>query len=130
MRTLRQFSAYHQAVPFDFRYPWPDFYYNMHVGVGDGVATAFDLPVHDSASRTVKVDGTDQVQGVDVSIAVAGGDNGRDRVTFLVSPPSAGALITIDTDGYRQILVELSGEFDPKELGRDAFSVKLEIDEV
>lgn len=117
-------EVYGSGTYFDFRYPWPDVWFGLYVGVGDGVEDTFDVPGYATSDETVYVNG--------VSATVSAwttGENGRSAV-ILASAPADGAIITIDFTGQRQIVAVMSDALRVTERGPGTYTLTLSIDEV
>lgn len=79
-----------------------DNYEGEYVGTGDGSTTVFNLPGKSTSSRTVKIDGVSQTEGVDYTFSALGGTDGADEITF-GSAPNEGEYITIDFTGILKV---------------------------
>lgn len=113
----------------DFRYPWPDVWYGLLIGVGDGVTDLFEIPGYDTESVTVYKDGV-EVAGADLTLSAGTGENDRDQVHFDVAAPAAGVIITADFTGQRMIECLLGDELNVIERGPGTFAVSMSLDEV
>lgn len=125
--TLKAFwaSVAGSYTPFDFVFPWPDVWFGLYVGIGDGITDVFDLPGLATSARACYKDG---VAGTP-SYTTDTGENDRDRCDFVTAPVS-GALVTCDFTGKRVIVAVMNDELDVIDKGVGCYVVTVSLDEV
>lgn len=92
----------------------------QYAGTGDGATEIFDIPGRSTSAQSVYLDGLLQTLTTDYVILTGGGESNADRIDF-VSPPTAGAIVTVDFTGYLRMRVRFLNDKLPREL----FSVLL-----
>ena len=101
-RTLWEFYQARAGAfgEFNFFFPNSNTWVDIYVGTGDGTTDVFNLPCKTSSSRTLKVDGVSQTEGVDYAFTAGGGVDGADKVDFSGgTTPPAGDYITLNFTG-------------------------------
>ena len=99
-RTLWEFYQARAGAfgEFNFFFPNSNTWVDKYVGTGNGSQTVWNLPCKSSSSRTMKLDGDNQTEGVDYTFSAGGGVDGADKATF-ASAPGAGLYITLSFTG-------------------------------
>jgi len=87
----------------------------QYCGTGDGATEIFDIPGRSTSSHVVYLDGVEQTITTDYVILTGGGESSSDRIDF-VSPPVAGAVITVDFTGFLRIRARFAEDKLPREL--------------
>lgn len=87
----------------------------QYVGTGDAATDIFDIPGRSTSSQSVYIDNVLQTITTDYSILTGGGESSSDRIDF-VSPPAAGAVITVDFTGFLRIRARFAEDKLPREL--------------
>jgi hypothetical protein len=90
----------------------------LYVGMGDGMASTFDLPGKSTSAQSIYLDGVLQSSGF--NILTGGGDGSSDRVHFTTAP-AAGLVIVCTFSGFMRIRCR----FQDDKLTKERFSVAL-----
>ena len=106
---------------FNFFLPHSNTYTGEYVGTGDGSTVIWNLPAETATSYTLYLNAAAQTGGgVDYTFGSATGEDGADKITFVVAP-NDGYRITFDFTGY----LKIRSRFNDDRLSHSLFFDKL-----